>query len=97
MDDELVDEEQVDENRTSADVDAWRMHCSRHQSGDAPLAAKLVQIMHAAKQCMDIQENGGPRAARPAHLDRVRRLSRRGSLLEQFVLAVGEHLPSLQH
>lgn len=32
-------------NPTSADVDAWRMHCSRHQSGDAPLAAKLVQIM----------------------------------------------------
>jgi hypothetical protein len=30
---------------SSADVDAWRMHCSRHQSGDAPLAAKLVQLL----------------------------------------------------
>lgn len=32
-------------NPTSADVDAWRMHCNRHQAGDAPLAARLVQIM----------------------------------------------------
>lgn len=32
-------------NPSSADVDAWRMWCSRHQAGDAPLAAKLVQIM----------------------------------------------------
>lgn len=30
---------------SSADVDAWRMHCNRHQSGDAPLAAKLVQLL----------------------------------------------------
>lgn len=30
---------------SSADVDAWRMHCNRHQGGDAPLAAKLVQLM----------------------------------------------------
>jgi hypothetical protein len=30
---------------SSADVDAWRMHCSRHQSGDSPLAAKLVQLL----------------------------------------------------
>jgi hypothetical protein len=32
-------------NPSSADVDQWRMYCNRHQSGDAPLAARLVQIM----------------------------------------------------
>jgi hypothetical protein len=32
-------------NPSSADVDAWRMHCNRHQGGDAPLAARLVQLM----------------------------------------------------
>ena len=32
-------------NPSSADVDQWRMWCSRHQAGDAPLAARLVQIM----------------------------------------------------
>lgn len=30
---------------SSADVDAWRMHCSKHQGGTAPLAAKLVQLL----------------------------------------------------
>lgn len=30
---------------SSADVDQWRMWCSKHQAGDAPLAARLVQIM----------------------------------------------------
>lgn len=32
-------------NPSSADVDQWRMYCNRHQAGDAPLAARLVQIM----------------------------------------------------
>jgi hypothetical protein len=32
-------------NPTSGDVDMWRMWCNRHQAGDAPLAAKLVQLM----------------------------------------------------
>lgn len=32
-------------NPSSADVDQWRMYCNKHQGGDAPLAAKLVQIM----------------------------------------------------
>lgn len=32
-------------NPSSADVDEWRMWCNRHQAGDRPLAAKLVQIM----------------------------------------------------
>lgn len=30
---------------SSADVDEWRMYCSRHQTGGAPFAAKIVQIM----------------------------------------------------
>lgn len=30
---------------SSADVDEWRMWCSRHRDGQKPLAAKLVQIM----------------------------------------------------
>ncbi len=32
-------------NPSSADVDQWRMYCNKHQGGDAPLAARLVQIM----------------------------------------------------
>lgn len=32
-------------NPSSADVDAWRMYCNKHQAGDAPMAARLVQIM----------------------------------------------------
>ena len=30
---------------SSADVDEWRMWCNKHQDGQKPLAAKLVQIM----------------------------------------------------
>lgn len=30
---------------SSADVDEWRMWCSKHQDGSKPLAAKLVQIL----------------------------------------------------
>ena len=37
-------------NPTSADVDAWRMHCNKHQSGDAPLAARLLQILLCDEQ-----------------------------------------------
>ena len=32
-------------NPSSGDVDQWRMWCNKHQSGDAPLAARLVQLM----------------------------------------------------
>jgi hypothetical protein len=35
---------------SSADVDQWRMWCSKHQAGDAPLAARLVQIMLCNEQ-----------------------------------------------
>lgn len=30
---------------SSADVDAWRIYCSRNQAGGKPFAAKLVQLM----------------------------------------------------
>jgi len=54
---------------SSGDVDRWRMWCNKHQGGDQPMAARLVQIMLCDEQGKHIVPQVEPALADLADLD----------------------------